>query len=103
VFLYVPSWRWDSLPSSYLESAYLCADTNILTQSPMLGVSVNKDVLSDAIAVPVIQGNSGGDLDCRSESCNCYFLRMRVMSVCAIIRNNMVVTHPLSHGAQRGA
>ena len=66
VFLYVPNWGWNLLPSSYLSSAYLCADSDVLTQSSLLGVSDNQDVSLedvDVTAVPVYQGCSGEELD----------------------------------------
>lgn len=59
IFLYMSNWGWDSLPSSYLGSAYLCADTK--AQSSMLGVSVSKDVVSDDVKI-VDQVCSGGQI-----------------------------------------
>ena len=42
VFLYKLSWNWDSLPKSYLNGAYLCADASSLAQALMLVASNNE-------------------------------------------------------------
>ena len=43
VLLYKPNWSWDSLPKSYLNGPYLCADTDALSQVSMLVASTNED------------------------------------------------------------
>ena len=46
MFLYKPSWGWDSLPKSYLNGAYLCADTSALAQASMLDISTREGTSS---------------------------------------------------------
>ena len=69
VFLYKPDWDWNSLPKSYLNSAYMCADTSALAQASMLisctsesGSSVDivpSDQTSQAVEVPDDQASQG--------------------------------------------
>ena len=42
MFLYKPNWSWDSLPKSYVNGAYICADANALAQASMLVASTNE-------------------------------------------------------------
>ena len=42
VFLYKLDWSWDSLPKSYLNGPYLCADADALAQASMLVVYANE-------------------------------------------------------------